>query len=70
MGLFDDIGSALEGFGAAKDEAINQAGEHLGNAGEQLGNVVPEEVQNITEMAQDPLGQLGDIIPGQGEDQQ
>lgn len=63
MGLFDDIGSAFEGLSGAKDEAINQAGE-------QLGNVVPEEVQNIAEGAQDPLGQLGEILPGQDEEQQ
>ena len=68
MGLFDDIGSAFEGFNA--DEAINQASEQVGNVGEQLGDVVPEEVQNVADVAQDPLGSLGDIIPDQGEDQQ
>lgn len=62
MGLFDDIGSALEGFGAAKDEVINQAGE-------QLGNAIPEEVQNVSEGAQDALGQLDDIVPGQNDEQ-
>lgn len=63
MGLFDDISSALGGFGEAKDEVINQAGE-------QLGNVVPEEVQNGVEGAQDALGQLGENLPGQDDEQQ
>lgn len=47
MGLFDDIGSALEGFGAAKDDLVNQASD-------QLGEVVPEEVQNIGDSVQSP----------------
>ena len=45
MGLFDDIGAALENFGDAKDEAINKVTEHV-------GEVVPEEVQNVGDAVQ------------------